>query len=66
MTQLGHADPRFTLRVYTHLMSRRDGERERLRALVQGADWAETGRIEATGPEGLPASPTPETQKTPH
>jgi integrase len=44
MAQLGHADPRFTLRFYTHLMSRRDGERERLRALVQGADWAVAGR----------------------
>src|SRR5204862_461511 len=43
MAQLGHADPRFTLRVYTHLMSRRDGERERLRALVEGAEWALTG-----------------------
>ena len=41
MAQLGHTDPKFTLRVYTHLMRRRDGERERLRALVGGADWAE-------------------------
>jgi integrase len=65
MAQLGHADPRFTLRVYTHLMSRRDGERERLRALVQGADWAEPGRIDATGPENVPVSPAPEKQKTP-
>ena len=39
MAQLGHADARFTLRVYTHAMSRRDGERDRLRALVEGADW---------------------------
>ena len=39
-----HSDPKFTLRVYTRLMSRRDGERERLKALVQGADWAGTGR----------------------
>jgi site-specific recombinase XerD len=36
MRQLGHSDPRFTLRVYTHVMSRGDDERERLRALVEG------------------------------
>lgn len=36
MAQLGHTDPAFTLRVYAHAMRRRDGERERLRALVEG------------------------------
>ncbi len=36
MTQLGHTDPKFTLRVYTHIMRRGDGERERLKALVEG------------------------------
>jgi len=39
MAQLGHTDPVFTLRVYTHMMRREPGERERLRALVEGADW---------------------------
>jgi integrase len=43
MGQLGHADPGFTLRLYTHAMRRDDGERARLRALVNGADWALTG-----------------------
>jgi integrase len=33
MAQIGHADPRFTLRVYTHLM-RRGEDREQLRDLV--------------------------------
>ena len=47
MAQLGHTDPQFTLRVYTHLMSRRDGERDRLKALVAGADWAAMGSEEA-------------------
>jgi hypothetical protein len=42
MAHLGHSDPNFTLRVYIHLMSRRDGERDRLKALVEGADWAAT------------------------
>ena len=65
MAQLGHSDPRFSLRVYTHLMSRRDGERNRLRALVQGADWAETSRIDATDPKSLPVSPTPGDEKGP-
>jgi integrase len=36
MAQIGHTDPNFTLRVYTHLMSRDSGERERLKALVRG------------------------------
>ena len=43
MSQLGHTGPRFTLRVYTHLMSRREGERQRLEALVKGVDWALMG-----------------------
>ena len=36
MRQIGHADPTFTLRVYTHLMSRDPVERKRLKALVGG------------------------------
>ncbi len=36
MAQLGHTDPKFTLRVYTHLMRRDKNERARLRALVNG------------------------------
>jgi hypothetical protein len=36
MGQLGHTDPAFTLRTYAHLMSRAPGERERLKALVDG------------------------------
>jgi integrase len=38
--QLGHVDASCTLNVYAYEMRRRDGERERLRALVEGADWA--------------------------
>lgn len=40
MSQLGHTDPAFTLRVYTHIMRRDDGERARLRALVEGGSLA--------------------------
>jgi integrase len=36
MAQLGHTDPGFTLRVYTHAMSRDSAERARLKALVEG------------------------------
>lgn len=36
MAQLGHTDPKFTLRVYTHVMRRDPAERERLKALVSG------------------------------
>jgi integrase len=36
MRQLGHTDPAFTLRTYSHLMSREPGERARLKALVNG------------------------------
>jgi hypothetical protein len=36
MGQIGHADAAFTLRVYAKVMDRRDGEPERLRALVKG------------------------------
>jgi hypothetical protein len=56
---LAWTDPRFTLRVYTHLMSRREGERERLKALVKGVDWALMGTNRAEWPlSGPSASPT--------
>ena len=40
MAQLGHTVAGFTLRVYAHAMRRDDGDKERLRALVEGRDWA--------------------------
>ena len=43
MQQLGHTDPAFTLRVYSHAMRRSEEERERLKALVEGHDWAQIG-----------------------
>jgi integrase len=36
MQQLGHTDPAFTLRVYSHTMRRSDSERDELKALVEG------------------------------
>ncbi len=38
MAQLGHTDPKFTLRVYTHLMRREPAERARLQTLVEGQE----------------------------
>jgi hypothetical protein len=44
MQQLGHTDPAFTLRVYSHTMRRSEVERERLKALVEGHVWAVNGQ----------------------
>ena len=43
MAQMGHTDPAFTLRVYAHAMRRDDEARARLKALLEGADWAPLG-----------------------
>jgi integrase len=41
MEQLGHTDPKFTLRIYAHVMRFSDDERARLRDLVEGRVWQE-------------------------
>jgi hypothetical protein len=43
MRQVGHADPKVTLSIYAQVMFRGEGERERLKALVEGPDWALLG-----------------------
>jgi len=43
MSQMGHTSPNLALAIYAREMDRRDGEPERLRALIEGADWASTG-----------------------
>jgi hypothetical protein len=43
MAQLGHTDPAFTLRVDAHAMRRDEGDKERLKALVDGREWALSG-----------------------
>jgi integrase len=50
MRMLGHTDPGFTLRVYTHMMARSEGERARLTALVRGERVI---AVEAPGPRPL-------------
>lgn len=43
MQQVGHTDPKMTLSVYAQVMHRGDGEKERLRRLVDGVELASTG-----------------------
>jgi hypothetical protein len=54
MRQMGHTTPHMTLGVYAAAMDCADGERERLRSLVEGAEWQETGNsaAEAVGEAG--------------
>ncbi len=44
MSQLGHTDPSFTLRVSTHALRRTPDAKAALRELVGGADWAGIGQ----------------------
>jgi hypothetical protein len=39
MAQMGHTTANLTLAIYARQMDRRDGEPERLRALVNGDEW---------------------------
>ncbi len=59
MRQVGHTDPKVTLSIYAQVMYRDEGERERLKAVVEGTDWALLG----TG--GDFAVPEPGEQMTP-
>jgi integrase len=56
MAQLGHTDPAFMLRVYTHIMRRGPGERERLRALVEGSPASTHVGDPTAGASELPLS----------
>lgn len=60
MAQMGHTTPDLTLAIYAHQMNRRDGEPERLKALVEGVDWAAMGSNGASS-----ASATLTTKRTP-
>ncbi len=55
MRQVGHANPTVTLAVYAQVMFRDEGERERLRALVNGAVWAGMGTESSAEDRRLPA-----------
>jgi integrase len=58
MSQMGHTDPAFTLRVYAHAMRRDQDAREKLRALVNGVDWAPmgTGGLSESGNAPAPSA----------
>ena len=45
MAQMRHTTANLTLGIYAREMDRRDGEPERLRAIVEGRATAETGRV---------------------
>lgn len=46
MAQMGHTTANLTLSVYAKAMSTKDGERERLRALVEGEAWQGNGNTD--------------------
>jgi integrase len=55
MQQLGHADPAFTLRVYSHMMRRSDEEREGSSRWWRAGLWQGISREHAFPPAtGLP------------
>jgi hypothetical protein len=43
LPQVGHSDPKVTLSIYAQVMFRGEGEAERLKALVEGSNWANNG-----------------------
>ena len=65
MAQLAHTDAGFTLRVYAHAMRRDEGDKERLKALVEGRDWAPLGTTAAQTPPADARAEVPEDDETP-
>jgi integrase len=65
MQQLGHTDPAFTLRVYSHMMRRSDEEREELKALVEGRVLAGNSRERTFPPLTAPPRTAADQQKSP-
>ncbi len=65
MAQLGHTDPGFTLRVYAHAMRRDEGDKERLKAVVEGRDWAPLGTSTPNSSLEHPSVTSPEDDETP-
>ncbi len=65
MAQMGHTDPTMTLGLYAQVMSMADGDRDRLRVLVEGPDLAVAGSG-ASNPAvaGGPNRPKPQERRT--
>jgi hypothetical protein len=61
MAQMGHTTPNLTLTIYARQIDRRDGEPDRLKALVEGANWYRTGieaaQTTAHGARAVPSEP---------
>jgi hypothetical protein len=45
LQQVGHTDPKITLGSYAKVMFRQDGEKDKLRQLIEGVDWAQLALI---------------------
>ena len=60
MVRLGQTDAAFT-----HAMRRDDGDRDRLRALVERRDWAPFGTGRANQPPNGLAAETPDSAESP-
>jgi hypothetical protein len=67
--RIGPTDPAFTLRPYTHMMRRDDGEREALTGLVEGRDLGSDWALMGTGTEDRASDAlsgdVPKTRKAP-
>jgi integrase len=55
MAQMGHTSPNLALAIYARCMDCRDGEPERLKALVKGEGWALAGNSAAEAASESPA-----------
>jgi hypothetical protein len=60
MAQMGHTDPGLALRIYAQAMVRDDGEKQRLRTLVDGGELAVIG---SRGDDSDAADETPRAQE---
>ncbi len=54
--EMGHGDPGLAPRIYRQAMRRGEDERAKLRALVEGSDWAHMGTRDQDN--GTPATET--------
>lgn len=50
MAQMGHTTPNLTLAIYARQMDRRDGEPERLKALVEGRNYIRSPPLRSANP----------------
>jgi integrase len=65
MDQVGHADSRMTTGVYMKVMRRDPGQKDALRALVDGGVWDAMGREAVSGTSDAPPFDLPRDAKTP-